>query len=262
MNQRLDKYQRERELHDHHVNQLQDHKIQSHKEKEGHFMLINFQALISIVDSARSNLERDNTMISSGSQSNQDLFQTIADLSTAQQRILNYLIYTAQRVPTLYMSQDHIAKVAGCCRQWANECIQKLKDLGLIFSERRRYFYGWRTNIYGLRINFFKDSIRRELYTLLSSLRISYGSRFSKKTTQLENEQDINNKSILSRVSTEPEMKEKLTPQADPPDPMTMSWDILRQLAELAHKKELQPRRQESVDWKPKNIGNILKGIK
>ncbi len=119
----------------------------------------------------------------------------------------------------MYFSQRWLANIAGCSRQWANECIQLLKKLGLIESKRRRYSYGWRTNIYSVNPDLFKPHIRWELFTILSSLR-----GFIKKTTQLKNEKDIISYSIVDTVPKEnpllpevifPDKPEALTPKKE-----------------------------------------------
>lgn len=157
-----------------------------------------------------------------------DLFHIIANLSKAQRRILNYFIYLRKRLPfkALYPSQSHIARVVGCCRQTANKCIQIVNALGLLISKPRPYFNGYRTNIYDVPTFFFKAQIKHELYTLLSSLR-----EFPKKATQLEIV-NINSKSNYVEDSIQTDKKdENLTPEQDPPDPMSWSIDVFRQLA-------------------------------
>ena len=151
----------------------------------------------------------------------EELFQKIVKLSNHQNRTLNYFCYMTQRLGgrSMYMSQSHIAKVVGCTREWANKCIKFIADLGLIISKHRRYFYGWRTNVYALKINIFCKEIVHELYTHLSSLR-----DLEKKFTQLENVNKIilnYREEILVKVIDLPKNE-------DPPDGYDMTLSELR----------------------------------
>lgn len=159
-----------------------------------------------------------------------DLFHKIAGLSKTQIRILNYFIYMASRVRSMYMSQSHIALVAGCTREWANKCIVLLSGLNLIYSKHRNYYYGFRTNLYALKINFFKGEIAHELFTILSSLR-----SFAKQFTQLENVKHI----ITSTTTTTTLNQSKKPPNQEPPDVMNMT------LADIMALRS--PKRQISV---------------
>lgn len=144
-----------------------------------------------------------------------DLFHKIASLSKIQKRVLNLFIYLSTRLRTMYMKQTWIAQIVGCCRKWAGACIAFLAELGFIYSKRRSYFHGWRTNLYAMKINFFEQKIRHELYTILSALR-----EFQKKFPQLENEDN----NIKLTVPIVREMVDDPPPKQEQPD--VMSWTI------------------------------------
>ena len=142
----------------------------------------------------------------------------IASLSYYQKRILNLFIHLAPRLKSLYFSQAWVSRIVGCGRQWANECIQLLSALGFIISKRRRFYYGWRTNIYSLNPIFFKEATAYEFYPLLPALR-----QFLKQTTQLENDRYIyldlvQKRNLIVRESLQKSQKGE---EDDPPSPLT-----------------------------------------
>lgn len=141
-----------------------------------------------------------------------DLFHKVAQLTGFKKTILNLYVHMSRKVRTMYMSQAWVASVVGCSREWANKCIQFLSAIGLLISKRRRYSYGWKTNIYGVNHALFTNSNIHELYTILSALR-----PFRKVFTQREVE-EYNYSNSEQQNEKNPQKGEEVTD--------VMSWNL------------------------------------
>jgi len=143
-----------------------------------------------------------------------DFFHKVAQLSDKQKKALNYLIYMAQRVPCLFVSQSTIARYVGCVREWVcKNIVPMLTMLGLLVSKRQKYQYGFKPNVYMISPKFFKPEIIHELFPVLSSLR-----DLRKKFTLLSNEIDIKTiSSTNSKIDNQKEERKTID---------VMSWSI------------------------------------
>jgi DNA-binding Lrp family transcriptional regulator len=63
----------------------------------------------------------------------------IKELTKTHRAILNYIAHAEAQFKTLYMSQSTIAKFVGCTRQYVNQCIRDLVELGLLNKKYQAY---------------------------------------------------------------------------------------------------------------------------
>lgn len=70
-------------------------------------------------------------------------------LTSTKKEIFRKMQFLSQKFPALYISQERIAKMVGCCRKTVNEALKEFFDLGWILKIYRHY----RTCVYIIKEN-------------------------------------------------------------------------------------------------------------